>query len=283
MVTNKIDYSGGDAHCVYAGFLTGKGRLLCDALFYHRPLLRSFFVEVDTQHTTDIVNHLKKFKLRSTVFLDEETKNAYNIWSILAIDLNLRDKVIRNILNRDTFGNVMSFYVDPRWPLSIRVILPKDLEPPLRSMDLFWSTDGNQELYDYFRMVHGVPEGQKEMPYEKQVPLEANMQDFGGIDFDKGCYLGQELIARTYHRGELHKRLFTLRLLQPYANNHQVINIDNNLLIHPTLYDGIASIGDNSHKLVGNSIQEQSGKKNRYSSRRTLQRRHGSSAFGTFK
>lgn len=52
----------------------------------------------------------------------------------------------------------MGVYVDPRWELSIRVIMPHGLEPPLRNIELNWEKEGEQELYDYLRWVHGIPE-----------------------------------------------------------------------------------------------------------------------------
>lgn len=52
----------------------------------------------------------------------------------------------------------MAIYVDPRWELSIRVIIPVGAEPPLKNLDLHWEKEGSQEAYDYLRWVHGIPE-----------------------------------------------------------------------------------------------------------------------------
>lgn len=52
----------------------------------------------------------------------------------------------------------MGLYVDPRWELGIRIVLPQGQEPPLKTLDLHWEEDGNQRIYDYLRWVHGLPE-----------------------------------------------------------------------------------------------------------------------------
>lgn len=53
----------------------------------------------------------------------------------------------------------------------------------------------------------GVAEGSKELPYGECFPLESNLDYLAGVHFYKGCYLGQELTARTYHTGVVRKRI----------------------------------------------------------------------------
>lgn len=60
------------------------------------------------------------------------------------------------------------------------------------------------------------------MPVGKTFPLESNMHQMGGISFDKGCYLGQELVTRTYHTGQIRKRILTLRALPGYLSDKNV-------------------------------------------------------------
>jgi folate-binding protein YgfZ len=65
----------------------------------------------------------------------------------------------------------------------------------------------NDEIYNKFRIMNGVPEGINEILKEKSFPLELNYEYLNGISFKKGCYLGQELTARTFHTGEVRYRL----------------------------------------------------------------------------
>eukprot|EP01125_Pyxidicula_operculata_P022133 TRINITY_DN8903_c0_g1_i1.p1 TRINITY_DN8903_c0_g1~~TRINITY_DN8903_c0_g1_i1.p1 ORF type:complete len:386 (+),score=46.33 TRINITY_DN8903_c0_g1_i1:277-1434(+) len=252
LVTNKVDNAGGETHSIYAGFLSPRGRLLSDTILYHRPSSRSFFVEVSSSHLSDMVKHVNMYKLRSTVHIDDQVKDIYDVWSILAANEDSRDRILRNLLNRDEFGNNMMIYVDPRWQLSIRILLPKGTEPPLRSLDLHWSVDGNQDIYDYFRMANGISEG-SEMPYNKQIPLEANMEYMNGVNFSKGCYLGQELIARTHFSGQIRKRIFALHKVYPYSltpEDPNYIFSSPSQLIPPKMLNNIAEIDSTWSKKI---------------------------------
>jgi folate-binding Fe-S cluster repair protein YgfZ len=78
MVTNKIE-NNSEAGCVYAAFLNAKGRVLGDALFYHRPSLHSYLIEVSSAHATQIVQHLQSFKMRKKVYLDQEVSFLFTL------------------------------------------------------------------------------------------------------------------------------------------------------------------------------------------------------------
>jgi folate-binding protein YgfZ len=98
----------------------------------------------------------------------------------------------------------------------LRVFAPVDASLPLAGVRVV-ECGVSALLSDYLRLLHGVFEGQQELPTERALPLEAQLQHHGGVSFHKGCYLGQELVARTAHTGELHKALFTLRRHAPHA------------------------------------------------------------------
>jgi len=69
--------------------------------------------------------------------------------------------------------------------------------------------------YDRLRYLAGLPEGVCDLPPGACFPLESNFDLFNGVDFDKGCYLGQELTARSRFVGETRKRLMPMRLQPP--------------------------------------------------------------------
>jgi folate-binding protein YgfZ len=82
------------------------------------------------------------------------------------------------------------------------------------SASLFW--DPMAQTYDWLRLLNGIAEGAADMGRESSIPLEANLDYFHGIDFHKGCYLGQELVARTHHQGQVRKRMFPF-VATPYT------------------------------------------------------------------
>ncbi|KAL2046747.1 hypothetical protein ABVK25_011577 [Lepraria finkii] len=68
------------------------------------------------------------------------------------------------------------------------------------------------EGYDLRRIMMGVVEGQSEILKETALPQESNIDYMGGIDFRKGCYVGQELTIRTHHTGVVRKRILPVQI-----------------------------------------------------------------------
>ncbi|KAL2769066.1 putative transferase CAF17, mitochondrial isoform 2 [Daubentonia madagascariensis] len=74
---------------------------------------------------------------------------------------------------------------------------------------------GDSRDYHQHRYRQGVPEGVHDLPPGVALPLESNLAFMNGVSFTKGCYIGQELTARTHHMGVIRKRLFPVRLSGP--------------------------------------------------------------------
>ncbi len=95
--------------------------------------------------------------------------------------------------------------LDPRSPgLGSRHVVAGDATPRL---GLAAAPVVPETAYQIRRYLHGVAEGQDEIQREQALPLESNMDVMGGVDFHKGCYVGQELTIRTKHRGVVRKRI----------------------------------------------------------------------------
>ncbi|KAI8962432.1 Aminomethyltransferase folate-binding domain-containing protein [Daldinia sp. FL1419] len=190
----------------YSGFLNATGRVLHDVFVYRDTLGISagategeaFVVEVDAGQVDILARHIKRYKLRSKLtfrVIDEGEVAAWQVWdgSSLPSPEDSRLSHLKNsIVLPDTRAPGMGYRV-------LRRGATNGLE-----LDLAQSDDS---AYRVRRYLLGVAEGQAEIPREQALPLEANMDLMRGIDFRKGCYVGQELTIRTRHRGVVRKRI----------------------------------------------------------------------------
>jgi folate-binding protein YgfZ len=97
-------------------------------------------------------------------------------------------------------------YPDPRLPaLGSRCILPPGTATEAAA-DL-GATLVETSVYEAHRIALGIPRGGYDFQYNDSFPHEADMDQLNGVDFDKGCYVGQEVVSRVEHRGTARKRV----------------------------------------------------------------------------
>jgi tRNA-modifying protein YgfZ len=101
-------------------------------------------------------------------------------------------------------------FADPRNPaLGWRILVPEDLAQ--KTANLIGADLVDSSTYDAHRIASGVPRGGLDFMYGDAFPHETNMDRLHGVDFDKGCYVGQEVVSRMQHRGSARTR--TVRLV----------------------------------------------------------------------
>jgi len=108
-------------------------------------------------------------------------------------------------------------YTDPRLEtIGARGIVPKTSIIKLSENDRLRITPF--ENYDKLRISLGLPDSSRDMKIEKSTLLESGFDELNGVSFNKGCYIGQELTARTKHRGLIKRRLIPIRFTtsQPF-------------------------------------------------------------------
>ncbi|KAL6895894.1 Aminomethyltransferase folate-binding domain-containing protein [Trichoderma longibrachiatum] len=188
----------------YTAFLNATGRVLHDVFIY--PVRGApgedadgFLVEVDAAQTNALMKYIKRYKLRAKVAfraIDPDEISVWHAWNDETAASSSTTLDIPADPSRIVFR-------DPRAPgLGHRIIQLAGQKPP--EVDVERATE---DAYTIRRYLHGVPEGQDEILREQALPLESNMEHMGGIDFHKGCYVGQELTIRTKHRGVVRKRI----------------------------------------------------------------------------
>jgi folate-binding protein YgfZ len=115
----------------------------------------------------------------------------------------------------ETPGRVTAFagglaYVDPRLAgLGARAILPRER---LEAIPAAGFTVSERVAYDRLRLSLGVPDGSRDLPVEKALLLENGFDELNGVDWKKGCYVGQEVTARMKYRALVRKRLLPVRI-----------------------------------------------------------------------
>jgi tRNA-modifying protein YgfZ len=101
-------------------------------------------------------------------------------------------------------------FADPRKEeLGTRILVPEELADKLAG--ILGAERVNADEYEQHRIVCGVPNGGADFMYGDAFPHETNMDRLHGVDFDKGCYVGQEVVSRMQHRGTARTR--TVRLV----------------------------------------------------------------------
>lgn len=209
---------------MFTMFLNKAGRVLYDTIIYRTAEDNSFLIECDKRIDLDLRNHMLKFRIRKKIDIDI-VNDEQRIWTVFQSDENRPvEQKYKEIPAR---CGLVSCYSDPRLKsLGLRLIASTsntaaDIEQVLPDVKEI-SDDYN---YAQHRYRLGVGEGIYELPPEKCFPFEANCDYMHGISFHKGCYLGQEFTARTYHTGVIRKRLMPITLNEPVSKSQRHVDL----------------------------------------------------------
>lgn len=174
LVTN--DVSGAAQGLVYSALLTPQGKYL--ACFFLAPAPDGMLLDVAAAQADDLIRRLSMYRLRSDVKIDEAGLFVHRG---------------NGEVPEDAFG-------DPRDPsLGWRAYRAEPAED-----------DGTD--WDAIRVAACVPEAGVELIPNETYPLEAGFERLHGVDFRKGCYVGQEVTARMKHKTELRKGFATVEV-----------------------------------------------------------------------
>ena len=190
---NKVstDYS------IYAAFLSPQGKYLYD--FFIMQKEGSFLIDCELHRLKDLLNQLKLFKLRSDIDLSD----CSHKFQITAIWGDLAVKKIKSKLTPGVTEHIKNdiVIIDPRTEhAGLRVI------SQFQTGDVENSNEVNFPHYDLHRISLGLTDGSRDLFINKTMLLEANFDKLNGVDWEKGCYLGQEVTARSKYRGLVKKR-----------------------------------------------------------------------------
>ncbi|KAI7902968.1 uncharacterized protein BX663DRAFT_551830 [Cokeromyces recurvatus] len=210
LITNHMPKisPGGDGF--YTAFLTPSGRMLYDTFIYPVNVgvnfpHPKFLIECPTSSKQELIKHLRRYLLRSKIKI-RDCSDEYKLWQIWGPSLRsfsdpklVKERVrISDIGCHDPRIQGFGYRAILKAEQEVQTVLPQPTAGNFEELD--------RSEYTIRRILHGLPEGPDDIWPEASLPLESNFDYMnGGIDFRKGCYVGQELTIRTYHTGVVRK------------------------------------------------------------------------------
>ncbi len=184
LITNNI-YDLQEGRGLYSALLTPQGKFLHDFFVYEQEGV--IYLTPEMTRLEELKNKLLMYKLGLDVYV--EIGSGLSVYAIFSSRIN-HPRV----------------FPDPRLEaLGFMAILSDE------ESDLFSKTNELQlasfSQYDLFRTQLGIPDGSRDIRIDKGIILENGLDELHAISWTKGCYMGQELTARTKHRGLVRKRL----------------------------------------------------------------------------
>lgn len=185
-------------HAVWAALLTPQGRFLNDMFVVADG--ETLLLETERERAAALARKLSIYKLRSQVKVEDRS-------ATMEVAAVFGAEVDADRLSRD--GLVV--FVDPRLrELGARVLGPAG--KVATALSALGCIERSLADYDALRLSLGVPDGSRDLVVEKALLLENGFDELNGVDWQKGCYMGQELTARTKYRALIRKRLFPVRV-----------------------------------------------------------------------
>jgi folate-binding protein YgfZ len=195
-----------EAHAIWAALLTPQGKYLHD--FFVAEIDGTFYLDCEAARLMDLGQRLSRYKLRAKIDLGVGegfvVAAAFGDGALECLGLAGAAGAAKPLA-----GGVV--FIDPRLAaVGARAILPRaTAAETLTACGLQAAT---ADAYDRWRLALGLPDGSRDLVIEKSLLLESNFEELNGVDWDKGCYLGQELTARTKYRGLVKKRLMPVEI-----------------------------------------------------------------------
>jgi len=248
LITNDIDKVNETNSC-FASILTPQGKYLFDFLIVKHK--NGYFLECEKIQIENLYNQLDLYKLRSKV----EILNLSNEFVVAALS---NEKFLEFEGTKNLSGFTIKYredpvFLDPRKKeLGARIIINLEkLYLSLKKLDL---TASNVDEYYKFSHENGIAQKNTDQLKNKIFGIECNFEELNGIDFKKGCYVGQENTARIKLKNKLAKRLLPVELIEGKLEEGDIIYYEKNeigkILINNECPFGIVKFLDQNFDLA---------------------------------
>ena len=230
MSTNDVkDLQPG--HGLYAFFLTAQGRILADACIYN--LGESLLLDTEPETDAKLRDHLDKYIIADDAELADETAE----WAVLSMEgpqsyaraallgVPVQEKAYSvSEWNGGFVSRVASSSTD-----GIRLFVPQESKSKLvERLDAAGLPEASREIARVVRIENGIPRYGEDIS-ERYLVQET--QAMHAVHFNKGCYLGQEIVERVRSRAQVHRHLSTVRIkdTRPPAPGTKLVSDGNNV------------------------------------------------------
>jgi len=198
LISNDVEKVA-PSHAIYAALLTPQGKFLFE--FFIAELGETLLLDTDRDRLPELHKRLMMYKLRSDVTITDRSAD-FAVYALLDLAHGLQG-VPGAALEAD--GGVM--FTDPRSArLGGRALLPRAMAAA--TLGRLGVAPAPFEVYEARRVEVGAADSRRDLEVDKTLLLEANFDTFNGVSFSKGCYVGQELTARTKYRGNVRRKLY---------------------------------------------------------------------------
>ena len=208
IITNDINKVTENNSC-FSALLTPQGKYLFDFIISKHKT--GFFLDCEKENINNLYKQLTLYKIRSKVEI-LDLSNEFVI-AILSKEKFLSLENTKDVEGFNTKFMEDVILLDPRnTELGARLIINLEkLHLSIKKLELKIS-----EIKNYYKLSHklGIPQRNTKNLQNKVFGIECNFEELNGIDFKKGCYVGQENTARIKLREKLHKRLFAIEVIE---------------------------------------------------------------------
>mmetsp|Transcript_692 Transcript_692/g.1759 ORF Transcript_692/g.1759 Transcript_692/m.1759 type:complete len:364 (-) Transcript_692:41-1132(-) len=188
-----------------AAFFSPKGRVLCDTILVPRGG-NEILLDCHSAVSKSLLRLLLRHRLREPLTIEDVSKSHHAV-ALLPQQALPAEAATPAAADSAAEAEVpQEFFSDPRFSaLGHRAVLCAD-----DAATLLQGQTCGLSAYHLWRLCCAVPEGPADLPVDSMLPLHGNLDLLNFVSFNKGCYIGQELTARTKHRGAVRRRFFSV-------------------------------------------------------------------------
>jgi len=215
LVTNNVNLVSG-TRSIYAALLSPQGKYLFDFIIFQNYITKNLSIDCEKKRYPELIQKLNLYKLRNKI--DININNDIIIYGIYGSDSS---KIILNLKMNNQEGSTKSiknniYIVDPRNKnLGIRIYIIKNNS----SKEFDTIPNGSSSELEYNRIKLKIPKPEIDLEIEKSFIIENNFEEINCIDFNKGCYIGQENTARQKYRSTAKRKLALIKINGEKINN----------------------------------------------------------------